>query len=419
MKMELKVNKMFGCFTKRLLPLALFLFFTSGISFLCAQETEVLFQFRDAEGDSNSYISTVNEQVFLNGVLTHKAEIINRISSTVIDVQNDGAQINASYMTTENTVMAGFGNKLSWGDENFSSFIRSKNGMIDIDDKTLYPTVRNVPVFPDYPVKKGEGWQAEGREVHDLRSLSHTPDLTIIPFKANYVYKGDITKDGTLFNIIEVSYSFNFRNDVEEILNGNELLSSSGYSKQTLYWDNHRGILDHYDEEFQIKVQDVRRNTYVFQGSANAIVTEYKSLNDDDNVRRLQKSVDDLQLENVLIKKGDKGLTISLENIQFEPDSSVLLAEEKLKLEKIAAILKNFSNDLLITGHCADRGTQAAQQRISEERADAVANYLEKIGVRDEYHIFTQGKGASEPVAPNVTEEGRRKNRRVEIIIMD
>ena len=56
---------------------------------------------------------------------------------------------------------------------------------------------------------------------------------------------------------------------------------------------------------------------------------------------------------------------------------------------------------------------------MSEERAEAVAAYLVEMGIRDQYHVFTQGKGAREPVASNNTEEGRIKNRRVEITIMD
>ncbi len=94
-------------------------------------------------------------------------------------------------------------------------------------------------------------------------------------------------------------------------------------------------------------------------------------------------------------------------------------ASEKTKLRKIANLLKEYNNDLLITGHCAERGTVNARQKLSESRAEAVADYLQILGVRDEYHIFTQGKGSTEPIASNETESGRAKNRRVEITIMD
>ena len=101
------------------------------------------------------------------------------------------------------------------------------------------------------------------------------------------------------------------------------------------------------------------------------------------------------------------------------PDSAILMESEKVKLEKIAEILKGFPNDLLITGHCAERGTEKNRQIISEERATAVADYLLHQNVRTKDRIFTKGLGSREPVAPNTTEEGRKKNRRVEIIILE
>ena len=127
----------------------------------------------------------------------------------------------------------------------------------------------------------------------------------------------------------------------------------------------------------------------------------------------------ELGLKDVIVKESDKGLTISIENINFEPDSAELAPEEKTKLRYIADILKNFGNDILVTGHCARRGTVQAQQELSEQRAASVASFLTQLGVRTSDCIFTQGKGAQEPVAPNDTEAGRRRNRRVEIMLMD
>jgi outer membrane protein OmpA-like peptidoglycan-associated protein len=219
--------------------------------------------------------------------------------------------------------------------------------------------------------------------------------------------------------VIDVDYTFSYDATDEQLNAGQTLTKSTGWSKQTLYWDSDKGLLNHYDEEFLIKILDIYGNLYVFTGTAHAELTEFSSLNDDTTVKQLQDTFNKLKLDNISVKKGDKGLTISLDNIQFEPDSDVLLESEKLKLKKIGELLKKYSNDLLITGHCAERGTASARQKLSEERAEAVASYLIGLGVRDEYHIFTQGKGSREPVASNSTEEGRAKNRRVEITIMD
>ena len=164
---------------------------------------------------------------------------------------------------------------------------------------------------------------------------------------------------------------------------------------------------------------DFYGNTYVFNGVSHGEVTGFTSINDDINVKKLQKTVENYNIKNVKVSKGEKGLTLSLENIQFEPDSDKLLPSEQQKLIQLGKILKEFNNDLLITGHCADRGTENARQILSEQRAKSVADFLIQNNIRSEYHIFTQGKGSTQPVASNDTEEGRSRNRRVEITIMD
>ena len=398
--------------------LFLFLFLLICSTSLFAQS--VKFEFKQKKGNSGSYISTVEEDVYINNTPSHHAEIINRISSNMINVADDGeAFIYATYMTTENSISQQTGRSLSWGEETTSVFSRKKNGELTISDDIYMPTVRNVPVFPDKKVKVGETWTAKGKEVQDVRKAFNMEKALIFPFEATYTYKEDTTIDGKKLNVIVVEYDFTYEATDELLNSGQTLTQSVGWSKQTLYWDNSKGLLDHYDEEFLIKIADLYGNLYVFTGTAHAELTEFNSLNDDDNVKELQETFDKLNLENISVKKGEKGLTISLDNIQFEPDSDVLLESEKIKLRKIGELLKQYSNDLLITGHCAERGTVSARQKLSEERAEAVASYLVKLGVRDEYHIFTQGKGSKEPVASNNTEEGRAKNRRVEITIMD
>ena len=399
---------------KTLFITAILLFFSTTLS------AQVKFEFKQKKGNSGSYISTVEEDVYINNVPSHHAEIINRISSKMTNVASDGeAFIYATYMTTENSISQQTGRSLSWGEETTSVFSRKKNGELTISDDIYMPTVRNVPVFPDKKIKIGETWTAKGKEVQDVRKAFNMDKALIFPFEATYTYKEDQTVDGKKLNVILVEYEFSYE-ATDELLNAGQTLTQSvGWSKQTLYWDNDRGLLDHYDEEFLIKIADLYGNLYVFTGTAHAELTEFSSLNDDSTAKQLQDTFDKLKLENISVKKGEKGLTISLDNIQFEPDSDVLLESEKIKLKKIGELLKQYSNDLLITGHCADRGTASARQKLSEERAEAVASYLIALGVRDEYHIFTQGKGSKEPVASNNTEEGRAKNRRVEITIMD
>lgn len=380
----------------------------------------VVFKFNHIKGTSSSYISTVEEDAYFNGVLNNHAEIINRISTTITDVDENGtAKLKTNYMTTTNTLISNKEKSLSWGESNSVEVERKSNGELVIDQDAFMPTVRNVPVFPDVPRVIGQTWTARGEEVHDVRTLFKMDKPIVIPFLATYKYTKDEVQNGKVFNVIEVYYQFYQQNSRESIRNGSIYNSTVGYSSQTLYWDKEKGILDHYNEEFKIQMEDIYNNQYLFFGTAHSEITELKYVSDDTTLNNIKDTVNKMHLDDISVKKSELGLTISIENIQFEPDSNVLLESEKAKLRQIAKILNEYPNDLLITGHTADRGTFQGRQTLSEERAQSVAQYLKELGVRDEYHIFTQGKGSTEPIDTNNTEEGRKKNRRVEITIMD
>ncbi len=401
------------------------------ISTLAFTEEGVLLQFKNKKGDAVSHVATVEEEAYINGRLNNKTQFINRTSTTVESVDKDGtALLSTHYMTTQNNFINSTGKTLSWGEEDSVKIYRDKNGHLHDSDNPFLPTVQSIPSFSTERVKIGDSWKCEGLEVHDCRELFNMEGAIEVPFTATYTYTGDEIKDGKTLNVIEVEYKF-FQDGTEaqDLYGSDRYLYGTGTGStyagiqgqaiQKIWWDNESGDLDHYTEEFVIYLYDTYNNTFAFRGTAHGEVTEYKSVNDRDNVKKLQKKVEKYKLDNISVKQGEKGLTISLDAIQFEPDSDVLLPSEKKKLEKLGEILKEFSNDLLITGHCADRGTVSSQQELSEDRADAVAEYLVQLGIRDQYHVFTQGKGARDPVASNATEEGRIKNRRVEITIMD
>jgi len=98
----------------------------------------------------------------------------------------------------------------------------------------------------------------------------------------------------------------------------------------------------------------------------------------------------------------------------------VMLPGEREKLEKIAEILKRYPNrDILVSGHTALAGTSEGRMNLSIERAKAVTDFLLSRKVRTADRIVVRGFGAEKPIADNKTEEGMRKNRRVEITILE
>ncbi len=422
---------------------------------VCAPLPAVRFRFQYAAGDAYRILSTVRENVLVNGRFDHYAEIVNRISVEVTEATESSGNHTAVFMTTENST--GTGNtQFTWGEEYTSIFTRDSSGRYVIGDEYFMPVVRDVPLFPDEELSPGDTWTAAGHEAHDMRRTFDLKTPYKVPFTASYTYTGTTEKDGRTLHIIEVRYNLYFdspspaetdtaaRKNVNSAAHGTAAQGASansasansasangggayrdypvttmGYSHQTIYWDNERGTIDHYNEDFRIIVESAYGNTFEFSGKAQAEVQEFASRSAD-RLADVRERIDQLGIENAQVRADEKGLTISLENIQFKADSAVLLESEKMKLRKIAEILSLFpENDLLITGHTALAGTAASRTALSEQRAKAVAEYLMQLGIRDSYHIFTQGLGGEHPIAPNTTEANKARNRRVEITVMD
>ncbi len=109
-----------------------------------------------------------------------------------------------------------------------------------------------------------------------------------------------------------------------------------------------------------------------------------------------------------------ENLTINLVVDEFDFDSAVLKPEMKAALEDLAERIKESPGHekLTIIGHTDSTGPAAYNQKLSERRAEAAAEYLRSLGIDE---IATEGRGESEPIADNSTREGRAKNRRIEI----
>lgn len=394
------------------------------------QDSSQLLRFKYKAGDSYRILSTVNEDVKVNGIKNHSAEIVNRVSVKITDVDSSGrGKHEATFMTTESSVSASSKETLHFGEEYESEFYRDSKGIYEISDEYFMPVVRDVPVLPEEAVKIGDEWTAQGHEAHDLRKTFELQKPFKVPFTASYKYlrdeKGvssDSSKSEKTFQVISCRYNLFYESPIPADLSkitADFPVTTMGYSNQTIYWDNEKGQIDHYTEDFRIVLETYLGDTYDFTGTAHAEVTEFERTSTKEKADEVQQKINEMKIEDVNVVQNDRGLTLSIENIQFKPNSSELADGEKEKLEKIAQIVSVFPNDLLISGHTAKVGSPESCQALSEERADSVAKFLIEKGVRDKYHIFTQGFGERVPIATNSTVEGRSRNRRVEITIMD
>jgi outer membrane protein OmpA-like peptidoglycan-associated protein len=107
---------------------------------------------------------------------------------------------------------------------------------------------------------------------------------------------------------------------------------------------------------------------------------------------------------------------VATQGIYFDTGSDVIRGESTPTLKEITAMLTEHADlKLTIEGHTDNVGDAAANKALSEKRAAAVKAYLVAAGVAAD-RLSTAGFGDTKPAAPNTTAEGRRQNRRVELV---
>lgn len=122
----------------------------------------------------------------------------------------------------------------------------------------------------------------------------------------------------------------------------------------------------------------------------------------------------------ITVDQTPAGLRLTILDLQFEADSERLLPGETKRLDNIAAVLKEAGqSQFLIEGHTARVGNSTdGEMELSLSRARSIAEALAKRGIQPGRFIC-KGSGGNKPIADNSTAEGRARNRRVEITILE
>lgn len=293
---------------------------------------------------------------------------------------------------------------------------KDSKGTTFVPVASIFPVMRNIPMFPDENVIPGTTWESEGLEVHDFFS---TNSISQLPVKVSYKFIG---VDSDPLQTAEISYICNI--DVTNTGDNSidpKIYKVTGTSNNTLFFSlkENRPLKEIYERDYVIITSTM--DTYRFVDSGNRVWNKVESTIDKKKeLAKIENDIKDQELEDVNISETTDGLKLSLENISFEPDSAVLTKQEALRLKEIAKILTKYKDKhIRIVGHTADRGTPEAQMKLSALRAKAVAKELLHYNAITSKNTEIQGKGASEPIASNKTEEDRKKNRRVEIFITE
>lgn len=119
-----------------------------------------------------------------------------------------------------------------------------------------------------------------------------------------------------------------------------------------------------------------------------------------------------------IFKVDDPVGTVTFMNIEFDFGKAVVKKESYPLIEQVAKSMESNQNlRIKICGHTDDVGAEDYNLRLSQERAEAVATELEKLGI-SKMRLETEGFGESKPLVPNDSEDNKKKNRRTEFIII-
>jgi outer membrane protein OmpA-like peptidoglycan-associated protein len=134
--------------------------------------------------------------------------------------------------------------------------------------------------------------------------------------------------------------------------------------------------------------------------------------------------LEELKKQHLEATETERGVVVNLPDVLFAFAKADLTPDAHTKIERMAAVLNQRAREchISVEGHTDAIGSEAANQRLSKRRAEAVATGLKDHGVSAQ-RITSKGFGERYPVAPNATPAGadnpagRTKNRRVEVVI--
>lgn len=140
---------------------------------------------------------------------------------------------------------------------------------------------------------------------------------------------------------------------------------------------------------------------------------DLRSINNDQVIENKNFNLAPIKVNTV-----EENVTIVLNNIFFDTEKAVLKPESFPELNRIVTVMKEKSGmQIEIAGHADATGSEPFNLTLSEKRAKAVVQYLNGEGIAGD-RIAVKFYGEKQPIAPNTTPDGRRRNRRVEFKIL-
>lgn len=302
-------------------------------------------------------------------------------------------------------------------DQTFHSrFSMKESGAYIVPQEYYMPNLRSLPTFPASALKDGQKWEEGAEEVMIFNKIRID-----IPFNVKYELTG--LSDLNIEGVPEGKYhriKFNYKYDHYVKEKKTPVIRIQGESESTLYFDSNKGI----------PVYDRSKIHYTFTTQSGADVKYFYDI--DSFYKKIRHSNDEQKTaaaaiiekdlkgnDEIHVRTDREGVILELEDILFDTNSSKLNVRSRKALESVAGVLKKHpGREIRIMGHTDSRGSDEYNRTLSEIRAKNVLETLSKDHGIESSRMSYRGFGEKKPIASNETEDGRSKNRRVEIMIV-
>ncbi|HNN00064.1 MAG TPA: OmpA family protein [Turneriella sp.] len=304
-----------------------------------------------------------------------------------------------------------------------ASFVLQPAGQFVADADQYMPNIRSVPSFSESrdPALKEEAgmepgttWEKPGAEVMRFDKLVN------VPFNVRYEYRG-----------LENVKSEEGEKSCHKFISNYELNYGDnngtgprvfGYVTAIWFWDAAQGIPYYAQEDYNVIIVNEQGLANEFKIKSRSYYRKFRARGDEAKVALAQKIKEDLVKDNpqLDVRVTDHGVAIALPDVFFATDSAKLSSDAKKVIERVGKTLRSLQNrHIRVRGHTDSTGDEKYNQQLSEKRAESVADYLIDEAELNPDSVSYDGRGARDPVADNSLEEGRARNRRVEIILLD
>ena len=306
-----------------------------------------------------------------------------------------------------------------------------------------YPGLQGFPVFPKGPVSRGDKWTAYSHRYVDPLNKGV---FTKITFLCEYAYDGFVKYADKSAEHITAQYALRYKkqpgNGDPDLL---EIKYAAHFVDIYLFADGSGiaivdkiGIGKDSNEEYRYSngCTALRSGTILTWISTaglyrrDLLIADFKNKISEKEGPEASNQNHDREIPDneeggssniggIEVGETEEGVKLALRDIHFMADSSAIMSSERERIDLLAELLLSVSNKtILVQGHTASIGRFEGEKKLSEERALAIINELIDRGIPASRFLY-EGMGGSQPVASNENEEGRKQNRRVEIVILD